>query len=53
MCQMCSHWTWDISPCAFSLRAGSKSLHVSRGIFLLDICEAMDCLSIQSCKTHL
>ena len=34
MCQMCSHWTRDISPCALSLRAVSRSLHVTRGIFL-------------------
>ena len=34
MCQMCSHWTRDIPPCALSLRAGSRSLHVTRGIFL-------------------
>ena len=34
MCQMCFYWTRDISTCALSLRAGSRSLHVTRGIFL-------------------
>ena len=34
MCQMCSHWTRDISPCALTLRAGSRSVHVTQGMFL-------------------
>ena len=31
---MCSHWTRDFPPCALTLRAGSRSRHVTRGIFL-------------------
>ena len=34
MCQVCSYSNRDISPCALSLQAGSRSLHVTRGIFL-------------------
>ena len=34
MCQMCSQGTRDISPCALPLRAGSRPLHETRGIFL-------------------
>ena len=33
MCQICSLLSRDISLCALSLRVGSMSLHVTRGIF--------------------
>ena len=31
---MCSHWTRDTSLCALTLRAGPRSLHVTRGMCL-------------------
>ena len=57
MCQMCSHWTRDISPCAFSLRAGSRSLHVTRGIFLpkhsCPISLQVACIELVRCHTNM
>ena len=57
MCQMCSHWTRDISPCALSLRAGSRSLHVTRGIFLpkhsCPIPLQVACIELVRCHTNM
>ena len=57
MCQMCSHWARDISPCAFSLRAASRSLHVTRGIFLpkrsCPISLQVACLELVRCHTNM
>ena len=33
----CSHWTRDTSICALTLRAGSRSLHVTRGICISNL----------------
>ena len=57
MCQMCSHWTQDISPCALSLRAGSRSPHVTRGIFLPKDCCPISlqvaCIELVGCHTKM
>ena len=56
MCQLCSHWTRDISPCASSLRAGSRSLHVTGGIFLpkhsCQISLQVACIELVWCDTN-
>ena len=57
MCQMCSHWTRDISPCPLSLRAGSRYLHVTRGIFLpkhsYPISLQVACIELVRCHTNM
>ena len=57
MCQMCSHWTRDIPPCALSLRAGSGSLHVTGGIFLplhsCPISPQVACIELVRCHTNM
>ena len=57
MCQMCSHRTRDISPCTLSLRAGSRSLHVTRGIFLpkhsYPISLQVACIEFVRCHTNM
>ena len=57
MCQMCSHWSRDISPCALSLRAGSRSFHVTRGIFLpkpsCPISLQVACIELIRCHTNM
>ena len=56
MCQMCSHWTRDISPC-LSLRAGSGSLHVTRSISLpkhsCPISLQVACIELVRCRTNM
>ena len=57
MCQMCSHGTWDISPCALSLRARSRPLHVTRGIFLpkhsCPMSLQVACIELVRCHTNM
>ena len=57
MCQMCSLCSRDISPCALSLRAGSRSLHVTQGIFLpkhsCPISHQVACIELVRCHTKM
>ena len=57
MCQMCSHWIRDIYPCALPLRAGARSLHVTRAIFLpkhsCRISLQVACIELVRCHTNM
>ena len=57
MCQMCSHSTRDISPCALTLWARSRSLHVTPGIFLpkhsRPIYLLVACIKLVWCHTNM
>ena len=57
MCQMCSHRTRDISPCALYLRAGSRSVHVTRGIrsskHSCPISLQVACIELVRCHTNM
>ena len=57
MCQMCSLIRPGISLHALSLRAGSRSLHVTRGIFLskhsYPISLQVACIELVLCHTNM
>ena len=57
MCQMCSHWTWNISGCALCLPAISRSLHMTRGISLpkhsCPISLQVACIELVWCHTNM
>ena len=57
MCLMCSHWTRDISPCALPLRARSRSLHMTWGIFVpkhsCPISLQVACIELVRCHTNM
>ena len=57
MCQMCSHRTPDISPCAPSLRTGSRSLHETWGMSVpkhsYPISPQVACIELVWCHTNM
>ena len=57
MCRMYSHWTRNIWQIAVSLKAGSRPLHVTRGIFLpkhsYPISLQVACIELVQCHTNM